>query len=128
MLNKFKVLCLSMKQFIWILSSHRGLLWSSRSQSHLRHLLAIGSYALAKHLRKSPLSSPRIRVYIPRNPKRLRKYQDIDETQRTSKSGLLTPDCNICLNRIVNGIGNFTVVSPSAFWGRYATQIQKRKS
>src|SRR5579871_2584903 len=102
MLNEFKVLCLRIEQFIWILSSHRVLLWSSRGQSHLRHLLATGSYTLDKNLRESPLSSPRIRVYIPRNPKRLRKYQDIDETQRTSKSGLLTPDCNICLNRIVN--------------------------
>ena len=42
------------------------------------------------------------------NPKRFRKYHDKDDTHRTSRSLVATPDCNIDLNRIVNGKGSFT--------------------
>jgi len=32
----------------------------------------------------------------------------MEETQRTSRSGVFTPDCNMFLNRIVSGNGSFT--------------------
>lgn len=42
------------------------------------------------------------------SPNKLRKYHDKLETHRTSRSRVMTPDCNIDLNRMVNGNGNFT--------------------
>ena len=41
-------------------------------------------------------------------PKRLRKYQDRDDTHRTSKSRVATPDWSIDLKRMVSGKGSFT--------------------
>ena len=42
------------------------------------------------------------------SPKRLRKYQERLDTQRTSRSRVMTPDWSIDLNRMVSGKGNFT--------------------
>lgn len=43
------------------------------------------------------------------SPNRLRKYHDKDETHRTSRSRVATPDCSIDLKRMVRGKGSFTV-------------------
>ena len=55
-----------------------------------------------------PLSFPRMKMKTGWRPKRLRKYQDREDTHRTSRSRVAMPDCSMDLNRIVNGNGNFT--------------------
>lgn len=42
-------------------------------------------------------------------PKRLRKYQESEDTHRTSRSRVATPDWSIDLNRRVRGKGSFTI-------------------
>ena len=42
------------------------------------------------------------------SPKRFKKYQDKDDTQRTSRSRVATPDWSIDLKRMVRGNGSFT--------------------
>jgi len=54
------------------------------------------------------LSSPRMRRYNPFRPKKLRKYQDNDETHRTSISGVSIPRCNMDLKPRVKGNGSLT--------------------
>ena len=41
-------------------------------------------------------------------PNRLRKYHDREDTHRTSRSRVATPDWSMDLNRRVRGKGNFT--------------------
>ena len=47
-------------------------------------------------------------------PKRFRKYQEREETHRTSRSRVATPDWSIDLKRSVRGKGSFTVERRSA--------------
>lgn len=56
----------------------------------------------------SQLSDPRIRRYKPFSPKKLRKYHESEETQRTSMSGVSMPRCNIDLKPKVSGKGSLT--------------------
>ena len=43
-----------------------------------------------------------------RRPKRLRKYHEREETHRTSRSRVATPDWSMDLKRRVRGKGSFT--------------------
>lgn len=47
------------------------------------------------------------------NPKRHRKYQDKLDTHLTSKSLVMTPDCNMDLKRIVSGNGSLRMTKPA---------------
>lgn len=42
------------------------------------------------------------------SPNRLRKYHEREETHRTSRSRVATPDWSMDLKRIVSGKGSFT--------------------
>jgi hypothetical protein len=58
--------------------------------------------------RNIQLSFPRISLYSPLRPKKLRKYHERDETHRTSISGVSIPRCSIDLNPNVRGNGSLT--------------------
>ena len=60
-----------------------------------------------------PFSLPRMKMKMDCRPKRLRKYQEREETHWTSRSRVATPDWSIDLKRRVSGKGSFTVV-----WGK----------
>ena len=55
-----------------------------------------------------PLSFPRMKMKTGWRPKRLRKYQEREDTHRTSRSRVAMPDWSMDLKRIVNGNGSFT--------------------
>lgn len=66
-----------------------------------------------KILLYTPLSFPRMNANTGCSPNRHRKYHDRLDTHLTSRSLVMTPDCNIDLNRIVNGNGSFKITYPA---------------
>ena len=65
-------------------------------------------------------------------PKRLRKYHESEDTHRTSRSLVATPDWSIDLKRRVRGKGSFTVetgvVSPASIlkYTKWQQELTKR--
>ena len=57
----------------------------------------------------APFSFPRMKMKTDCRPKRLRKYHDSEDTHRTSRSRVATPDWSIDLKRRVRGKGSFTI-------------------
>lgn len=74
-------------------------------------------------------SLPSINEKTALKPNRFKTYQETADTHLTSKSFVATPDCSICLKRMVRGKGSFTKwltkVSSQELNGMLATKIRK---
>lgn len=66
-----------------------------------------------------------MRRYSPLRPKKLRKYHEMEETQRTSISGVSTPRCNIDLKPSVNGNGSLTIANSQSIHALYLQIVGK---
>lgn len=120
-LHHFQVLCFAQVQLVGVLAGlQRVDHGSGVSHSHLLGHL-VGSWSVLEdvvhvfnHICIIPLSLPRMNPKTDCRPIKLRKYQERLETHCTSRSRVMTPDCNIDLKRMVRGKGNFTAQSVSA--------------